>query len=94
MKYLHSSYQIGPSAFIEVTLDGQANVMLLDNTNYSAYRRGQAFRYFGGWATRSPVRLTPPVYGHWHLVIDLGGYTGTISAKTRVLKNNSVPIVR
>ncbi len=90
MKYLHSSYQIGPSDMVVVTLDGQANVMLLDNANYSAYCQGRSFRYFGGWATRSPIKLIPPWYGHWHMIVDMGGYVGTVHAGVRVIKNDSV----
>lgn len=90
MKYLHNSYQIGPTDIVMVTLDGQANVMLLDDMNYSAYRQGRSFNYFGGWATRSPIKLVPPRYGHWHVIVDMGGYVGTVRAGFRVIKNDPV----
>lgn len=85
MKFLHSEFFIGPTDVVLVTLDGQANVMLLDDVNFSAYRRGNSFHYYGGWATRSPVRLVPPTQGRWNVVIDLGGRAGTVRASVRVV---------
>jgi hypothetical protein len=56
-----------------VNLSGTAaNVRLMDSANFSAYRAGGRHRYFGGHATRSPVRLQVPAAGHWHVAIDLG----------------------
>ncbi|MBI5463487.1 MAG: DUF1883 domain-containing protein [Ignavibacteriales bacterium] len=86
MKFLHSDFWIGPSDAVVVTLDGQANVMLLDDANYSAYRCGRSFHYYGGWATKSPVKLVPPSQGHWNVIIDLGGYAGTLRAGVRVIQ--------
>jgi Domain of unknown function (DUF1883) len=48
MDYLHSEYDIGPSNTVIVTLDRQANVMLLDPINYQNYRSGRGYRYHGG----------------------------------------------
>jgi len=86
MNYLHYDLQLGPNDAVEVTLDKQANVRLLDDLNYSSYRRGEQHRYYGGLATKSPVRLSAPHSGHWHLVIDLGGYGGTVRASVRTIK--------
>jgi hypothetical protein len=71
---------------IVVTLQGTAaNVRLMDSINFSAYRAGGQHRYFGGSATRSPVRLQVPNAGHWHVAIDLGGYRGSVRSSVRVL---------
>lgn len=78
--YLHYEFDVGPNDIIQVTLDKPANVRLLDDTNYQKYRTGQQYRYHGGFAEASPVNLIVPHEGHWHLVIDLGGYPGTIHA--------------
>ncbi len=86
MNFLHSDFTGGSDAVALVTLDGQANVFLLDDSNFACYRQGRSFSYYGGWATRSPVRLSPPHYGHWHVVVDLGGYSGTIRAGIRVIE--------
>ena len=85
MDFLHYSVNAGSGDIVVVTLDRRANVMLLDDVNFAAYRRGRSFRYSGGLATRSPVRLVPPHHGHWHVVIDLGGYGGTVRAAVRVV---------
>jgi hypothetical protein len=46
------------SAIVVVSLEGTAaNVRLMDSANFSAYRAGRQHCYFGGHATRSPVRL-------------------------------------
>jgi hypothetical protein len=85
MNYLHYDFQIGPDDVVEVELDKQANVCLLDDANFSNYRRGGRYSYYGGLAEISPVRLSPPSPGHWNLVIDLGGYGGRVSASVRVI---------
>ncbi|AXK80085.1 DUF1883 domain-containing protein [Pseudolabrys taiwanensis] len=83
MNFLHYDLNLGSGEVVEVTLDKQANVLLLDDTNFSNYKRGLRHSYFGGLAKRSPVRLAPPRPGHWHLVIDLGGYAGSVSASVQ-----------
>ena len=85
MNFLHTDFTGGPNDVVIVTLDGQANVMLLDESNFNAYRQGRSFRYHGGWATRSPVRLNAPHPGRWHVVVDLGGSTGSVRAGIRVI---------
>lgn len=87
MNYLHYQFSAGPGDIIEVTLDTQANVLLLDSTDYSRYRRGEGFRYYGGLAKTSPVRLSPTHHGTWHVCIDLGGYSGTVKAAARLIHN-------
>jgi hypothetical protein len=85
MKYLDYELELGGNEIVEVTLDRQANVRLLDETNFSNYKRGGRHTYYGGLAKQSPVRLAAPHSGHWHLVIDLGGYSGTVRASVRTL---------
>ena len=89
MDFLHTDLWGGPESTAVVTVDTQCNVMLLDDTNFSAYRRGSSFNYHGGWATRSPVRLIPPRHGHWHVVMDLGGGAGRVSAGVRIVKQTT-----
>ncbi len=86
MNFLHQEFEAGPDDLIEVTLDGQANVMLLDSPNFESYRNGLSFKYYGGLAKVSPMRLAPPHEGRWHLAVDLGGHGGTIRASMRVLR--------
>lgn len=84
--YLHSEVYAGPDDVVEVTLDNQANVMLLDHLNFDNYRQGKAYRYYGGLAEFSPVRLVPTHPGQWHVVVDLGGYAGRVRAGIRLLQ--------
>ncbi len=86
MNYLHYDLQLDAGDTVEVTLDKQANVQLMDDSNFSNYKQGQRFRYYGGLAKQSPFRLAAPHAGHWKLVIDLGGYTGSVRASVNTLK--------
>lgn len=84
--FLHYDLNLNKDDVVEVTLDRQANVRLMDSVNYQSYRSGAQHRYFGGHVKKSPVLLPAPGAGQWHLVVDLGGYPGTVRAKARVLK--------
>jgi|GEM_PF-393232 len=83
MNYLHYDLNLQMGEVVEVTLDKQANVRLLDDPNFAKYRRGEQHQYFGGRAVKSPVRLSTPRSGHWHLIVDLGGNAGTVRASVR-----------
>ncbi len=85
MKYLHWEIRADDGAVVRVEIDRQANVRLLDDMNYSAYRAGRAHRYFGGHTTESPVTITVPHAGRWHVVVDLGGYGGHVRASVSIL---------
>jgi hypothetical protein len=86
MNYLHYEFDLGGDDAVEVTLDKQANVRLLDQVNYGLYQQGKQHKYYGGLAKESPVTLKAPHSGHWHVVVDLGGYGGTVRASARVLE--------
>lgn len=90
MNFLHGELQLAEGDTVEVTLDHAANVQLLDPANYEQYRQGKPYRYHGGHATESPVLLEAPSAGSWHLVVDLGGGTGSVRASYRVLSSRAV----
>jgi hypothetical protein len=87
MKYQH--YDLGHlngGETVEVTLEGSAaNVCLLDSSNFSNYKSGGKYTYYGGLVTRSPFRISVPHSGTWYITIDLGGHAGTIRSSVRVL---------
>lgn len=87
MKFTH--YDLGyfhGGEIVEVRLSGtEANVMLLDTVNFNAYRNDRQFQYYGGHFTTSPVRIKVPYSAYWHVVVDLGGYVGTVQSSIRVL---------
>lgn len=85
MNFLHWDGWRGPEDLIVVTLDHAANVQLLDDIAFAAYRSGRSYHYRGGYFRQSPVHLRPPHHGHWHVVVDLGGHCGTVRAGVRVL---------
>lgn len=85
MKHLHYDFDLNGNDTVRVTLNKQANVLLLDSSNYQKYRRGQRYNYYGGCVSRSPYFVSPPCQGHWHVVIDLGGYPGSVSASVSVV---------
>lgn len=85
MKFLHYEFDLGDDDAVHVSLDKQANVRLLDGNNFQKYRNGQNHKYYGGLAERSPVILRPPHSGRWHVVVDLGGYAGSVSASVSVV---------
>ncbi len=85
MEHLHYPIDAQDNDQVEVTIDRAANVQLLDSVNYEHYRQGRSFRYEGGYATVTPVRLTVPRAGRWHVVIDHGGGAGRVKASVRHL---------
>ena len=85
MNHLNYGFDADFGDTAEVVLDRAANVMLMDELNYSAYQRGAKFHYYGGYATKSPVRLAVPHRAHWHVVVDLGGGAGRVRASAQLL---------
>lgn len=84
----HLKWDLGSvkkGAVVVVTLRNQANVLLMDASNYRSYARGGRAQYIGGLAKTSPVRLAVPRNGHWFVAIDLGGYRGTVNASVAVV---------
>lgn len=83
----HVKYDLGQvkrGSTVVVTLDKQANVQLMDSSNYSAYTRGRQYRYFGGLVKKSPGSIPVPRDGHWFVAIDLGGGSGRIRSSVNV----------
>lgn len=86
MNFLHNDLGfLDGNEVVEVSLDTAANVKLMDSSNFQHYRAGRPHRYYGGQAVRSPVRLSVPSSGHWHVAIDLGGRGGSIRSAVRVI---------
>ncbi len=85
MNYLHYPLDLEEGEAVEVSLDKAANVRLLDELNFGRYERGERHDYRGGYAKVSPIVLEPPQPGKWHVVIDLGGYAGRVTAAVRTI---------
>jgi hypothetical protein len=81
-----TSYDFGHSHqgdVIEVKISANANVRILDATNFRAYSEGRPYRYLGGHYRQSPVRLAVPYSGHWHAVVDLQGLRGSVRSSAQ-----------
>ena len=87
MNFTH--YDLGTldkGRIVEIALQGNAaNVQLLDSSNFSNYKNGRQYRYVGGLAKQSPIRLQTTHSGHWHVAIDLRGMKGNVRSSIRVI---------
>ena len=80
---------------VVVSLKGNAaNVRLMDESNYIAYKSGRRHHYIGGLATKSPVKLTVPHNGHWYVTVDLSGLRGRVGTSVRVEPECLPPITQ
>lgn len=78
---------------VEFTLRGNAaDVMLLDSTNFTAYKSGRRYRAEGGMTKKSPVVLEVPRTGRWHGVVDVRGLGGQVRATIRLLPRPLPPL--
>jgi Domain of unknown function (DUF1883) len=85
MNFIHTD--MGPRQagdVVEVTISSVANVRLMDAYNFNSYKNGMKHIYTGGVARESPIRLTVPSFGHWHVAIDIHGIQGSSGLKAGV----------
>ena len=59
--YLRDHIGKGQVAVIDCTM--QSNVMLTDDGNFSKFKNGSDYRYFGGLFTHFPTYVFPPSSG-------------------------------
>lgn len=78
MDFIHAREYLEDGQAIRVDCDTQCNVMLTDDANFSSYKSGQRFTYFGGNFKAFPAIIRPPRSGHWNVVVDLGGGSANI----------------
>lgn len=71
--YIHDREHLDAGSGVRVYCDHQCNVLVMDDHNYAAYRRGGRYEYFGGFFDRLPTVVGVPRTGFWNTVIDLGG---------------------
>lgn len=86
MKYSYKEGTFRKGDILNITIDREVNVYLMDNINFSRYKNGNNFEYFGGVASSSPYNISVPRTGHWYIVIDLGGGTGILNYSIKVFR--------
>ncbi|MBN6042045.1 DUF1883 domain-containing protein [Amycolatopsis sp. 195334CR] len=72
----HKTFDLGTvqrETVVTVRLNAMANVRLLTEVNYTAYRRKQFYRMHGGVATAPLFKISVPSTAHWYLVLDVEG---------------------
>lgn len=96
MQFKFTQYSLGSrksGEVIQVNLSGSAaNVRLMDSSNFQNYKSGRQHRYFGGLATKSPVRLQIPHLGTWYVTVDMQGLSGTVRSSIDFLPSALPPI--
>lgn len=70
---------------IEVTLSAVNNVRLMTATNFQRFTERLDFKYVGGVARRSPIRLVIPENGHWLLIVDMEGHNGLAESSVKLI---------
>jgi hypothetical protein len=86
VQFLRFPFRASTGDAVRIELDRQANVRLMTPSNFSAFQRGGAYRYYGGRALRSPFVLPVPHGGDWIVVVDLGGLRGSVRAVVDVVR--------
>lgn len=86
--HLHQRFFLNDGDLVEVMSDTQANVILMDDSDYSNYKAGRSYHYRGGFFTHFPARIAAPHSGNWNVVLDLGGGVATVHHSLRVIKAN------
>ncbi|CCF19240.1 conserved protein of unknown function [Pseudorhizobium banfieldiae] len=69
---------------IEVTLSAVNNVRLMTAGNFQRFKELLDFKYVGGVAKKSPIRLVIPEDGHWHLIVDMEGHHGLAECSVKL----------
>jgi hypothetical protein len=70
---------------VEVALNAVNNVRLMTAPNFQRFTEVLDFKYVGGVAKKSPVRLAIPESAHWHLVVDMEGHHGLADSAVKII---------
>ena len=84
--FIHAREWLDDGDVVIVNCDHQCNVLVMDDSDFSSYRSGRQYRYYGGFFRMLPARVTVPHSGNWNTVIDLGGGRANIRYNISYLK--------
>jgi hypothetical protein len=73
MQIGHARDYLNAGDIVVVTCDHQCNVRVMDDSDYSSFKRGASHHYNGGFYTHSPIRIVVPSAGYWNVAVDTGG---------------------
>ena len=71
--------------FIEVSLNAVNNVRLMTAPNFQRFTEVLDFKYIGGVARKSPIKIAVPESGHWHVIVDMEGHHGLAESSVKVI---------
>ncbi len=86
--------ELRAGAIIEVSLNAVNNVRLMTSGNYQRFTEMLDFKYLGGVAKKSPIRVTIPETSHWHLIVDCEGHNTLAESAVKMLPPRAVPLNR
>lgn len=72
-------------AIIEVTLSAVNNVRLMTAPNFQRFKETLDFKWVGGVAKKSPIKVTIPESAHWHLIVDMEGHHGLAESSVKMI---------
>ena len=84
MDFIHYQVQAGPNQLIQVRLNDTANVRVLDNVDYNKYLRGSSDIGTSSLVETGVFEYRPHRSGLWHVIVDLNGISGQVTAKVEV----------
>ena len=76
---------------IEITLSAIANVRLMNDSNFERFTETLKHQFLGGVAKKSPIRLTIPESGHWHVIIDMEGHKSLAESSVKTVDKAPAP---
>lgn len=86
MQFIHSREYLEKGQVLELTCDSSCNVLLTDDLNFSLYKKGEIFQYYGGHFTDFPARVAAPMSGEWNITIDAPDGKTDFTYSMRVIK--------
>ena len=77
--------ELRAGTIIEVTLSAVNNVRLMTPANFQRFKETLDFKYVGGVAKKSPIRIPIPESGHWHMIVDMEGHHGLAESAVKMI---------
>jgi hypothetical protein len=86
MKYWFSDLGTLPEGkTIEINLSCAANVRVMDDQNFTEFKKNQQpLSFIGGYVKFAPYKVKVPSDGHWWVEVDLADRPGKVTAEINV----------